>query len=84
MNPEVVNALIGVAALGLAAIFPAIPSPCWIAILQAIRNGDIVLADIEAFCAANNITIHYDATDFPSAAPGTATPNNINRGDTNA
>ncbi len=68
---KVADAFIGVAGFLLSAAFPAIPAVAWVAILTAVRNGDVILADIEAICASKGITIQYAESDFPIDKNGT-------------
>src|SRR4051794_40299538 len=79
--PKLADALFSLAGFVLASLFPAIPAPAWVAILTAIRNGDILLADLEAFCASKGITIDYQPSDFPQAPPGQTNEANFTVGD---
>ena len=77
---KLVDALVSLAGAVLASLFPVIPAPAWVAILTAIRNGDIILADIEAICASKGIKISYQPGDFPNAPPGQTNEGNFTTG----
>jgi hypothetical protein len=78
--PKVVDGLIGLAGAGLALAFPAIPAVAWVGILTAVRNGDIILADLEAVFAAKGIKLSYQPSDFPDPPPGATNESNITVG----
>ena len=56
-------------AYGLGLLCPVVPQFVWSALIGAIVNEDITLADIEAFMKEHNIKTYSAPEDYPNCAP---------------